>query len=85
MIFNLLPYIPFYNYKRIWINKKLNKLKLKYGDKFIKDSQGDDIGWNVIKYYLIFAYDFTFFNEPIYSEGLRMHPLELLLLLNTKH
>ncbi len=71
---NLLPYIPFLNYRQHWKNKNLNKLKSKYT--VIKDDENNEMGWSVIDYYLLLAYDEYYFNiDP--GEGLRMSPNKL--------
>jgi len=73
----ILANIPFYNkyHREKFIADKLNILKLKYP--VIKDLYGDEMHWDVVKYYLLLAYDNKFYEIPC-GPGLRIHPYAIL-------
>lgn len=74
---NLQPYIPFTNYKKYWINEKLEKLKNHYNNKKIKDCWNCEMSWEIVEYYLGLAYNYYYFgiNPGI---GLRINPMDLI-------
>lgn len=73
---NLYPYVPFYNYRKKWINYYLDELKIITNENFIKDYYNIDMSWELIEYYLELAYDSIYFGIPCGS-GLRIYPRDL--------
>lgn len=68
---NLLPYIPFYDYRKIWVEKKLNLIKENRKNQLIDDAYGEKMSWSVVEYYLFLLYDEKYFDESP-GPGLRM-------------
>lgn len=74
---NILPYVPFLNYKQMWLNKKLNQIKLKRNNIMLKDIEGNEIDWSVVEYMLSIYYNMKYFNSDEDCDGMRLHPEEL--------
>lgn len=73
---NLLPYIPFYNYRTKWTAKALDNIKTARNNTEVEDYYGDKMSWDVIEYYLLMAYDYEFFGSD-WGPGLRICPTDL--------
>ena len=73
---NLLPYIPYYDYRTKWINTALNNAKTVNNNVELKDYWNEDMSWDVIEYYLHLAYDKIFFDR-CWGPGLRIVPTDL--------
>lgn len=73
---NLYPYIPFYNYRKLWVNRYLNELQAMQCGKLVKDYYETEMSWEVVEYYLKLAYDYMYFGES-WGPGLRMVPTDL--------
>ena len=74
---NILPYVPFLNYKQMWLNEKLNQIKLRRNNIMLKDIEGSEIDWSVVEYMLSIYYNMKYFNSDEDCYGMRLHPEEL--------
>ncbi len=73
---NILPYIPFLNYKKKWINNNLEIIKSKRNNEFFKDNDGL-ISWDVVEYTLSLYYDRKYYDSLKSYRGLRLTPANL--------
>ena len=74
---NILPYIPLFNYKQMWLNDNLNKIKSNRNYIMFKDVEGSDIDWSVVEYSLSILYNMKYFNSDEDCYGMRLHPEKL--------
>lgn len=77
-MFNVLPYVPFINYRKKWINDKLNLIKSKRNNQMFKDKDGDVIDWSVVEYTLCLYYNQKYFNSLDTYIGLRLNLHQLI-------
>lgn len=75
---NLLPYIPFLNYKETWINEKLILIQTKRNHKLLIDDEGYEIDWDIVKFALRMYYGEKFFGSRHPYDGLRLNPYRLM-------